>query len=181
MDFYQILGVAYDDPPEKIKARFRLLAFAVHPDTGEVDRAGELTRYAQAYRTLGNPTRRELYNKELGIFVRPRRLRSGVDLYQLIEISLTQAEAGGVVPLMFTRYEPCSLCWLAGCGRCNYEKMIPDQVCVEVKVAPGIRNGAKVLIEGEGSRSEPGGNRGHLFVYIRLFSLASLPYMKAKI
>ena len=61
-DYYKVLGVAYDDPPEKIKARYRLLALTVHPDVGGVGRTMEFTRYSQAYRVLSRQSERERYN-----------------------------------------------------------------------------------------------------------------------
>src|SRR5512133_2029109 len=119
MNYYQILGVAYDDPPEKIRARYRLLALASHPDTAGVGELENFGRYVQAYRILGHPARRQHYNEELGIFAKPRLIQSGHHLYHYITVSPTLAEQGGTVPLSFMRYEPCSLCWLAGSYRCQ--------------------------------------------------------------
>ncbi len=164
-DYYRVLGVSYDDPAAKIRARFRLLAFATHPDTGSVY-AEDFARYAQAYRVLGNPVRRQHYNEALGIFVRPRPLQPGQDLYQEIIVSPELAAQGGIVPLAFTRYEPCSLCWLAGCRRCDHQGMIPERVSLDVTVSAGTKRGARIFVEGQGGRTEPGGPRGDLFVYV---------------
>ncbi len=164
-DYYRILGVSYDDPAEKIKARYRLLAFSTHPDTGSTE-TENFARYAQAYRVLGNPVRRQHYNEKLGIFIRPRSLQPGQDLYQQILISPEFADHGGIIPLSFTRYEPCSLCWLAGCRRCDQQGMIPEQVSVDVPISAGTKQGSRIFLEGQGGRSEPGGSRGDLFVYV---------------
>jgi DnaJ-class molecular chaperone len=163
---YQTLGVAFDDPHEKIKARYRLLALDVHPDTGNANRVDEFTRFTTAYRTLSHPRRRQHYNEELGIFIKPRGLHPGHNLYQRIEISCEIAERGGVVPLAFVRYEPCSLCWLSGCHRCQFQGMVPEQVDIQVKVTPNSPNGTTIFVEGQGGCSEPSGPRGDLFVYV---------------
>jgi DnaJ-class molecular chaperone len=44
--------------------------------------------------------------------------------------------------------------------------MIPELVSVDVAVAPGTKRGALIFLEGQGGRSEPGGSRGNLFVYV---------------
>ena len=165
-DYYNILGVAYDDPPGKIKARYRLLALTVHPDVGGVGRTAEFTRYSQAYRVLSRVPERERYNETIGIFVKPRALLLGTDLYQRIVISAAEAEGGATVPLSFFRYEPCSLCWLSGCYRCNFQGMIAEKISIDVKISPQTRNNAVILIEREGGVTEPGGKRGNLFVYV---------------
>ncbi len=166
MDYYQVLGVAYDDPPEKIRARYRLLTLSSHPDTAGTGDLESFGRYVQAYRILGHPSRRQRYNEELGIFVKPRPIQPGHHLYQYVTVSPALAEQGGTVPLNFMRYEPCSLCWLAGCHRCQEQGMIPEQVAVEVNIAPGTKHGKTIFLEGYGGQSEPGGPRGDLFVYV---------------
>ncbi|MCC7451978.1 MAG: DnaJ domain-containing protein [Anaerolineae bacterium] len=165
-DYYKVLGLEYDDPPERIKARYRLLARRTHPDSAETNQTDEFTLYTQAYRVLSNPARRQRYNEQLGIFVRPRTLRPGHHLYQRLLLTSGCAEQGGVFPLTFTRYEPCARCWLTGCDRCQQQGMIPAQICVEVNIPPHTQHGACVFVEGQGGQSEPNGTRGDLFVYI---------------
>ncbi len=168
MNHYQVLGVAYDDPPEKIRARYRLLALSVHPDTASPDRVDEFARYAEAYRVLSLPDRRRRYNESLHVFVLPRPIQPGHDLYERLVIPPDLAARGGTAPLCFARYEPCSLCGLAGCHRCQGQGMIPETVCLDVRILPGTQHNATVFLEGQGGRSEPGGSRGDLFVYVAL-------------
>jgi DnaJ-class molecular chaperone len=170
MDYYQVLGVAYDDPPAKIRARFRLLAATVHPDVVGEGQEEDFARYVQAYHMLGNEERRQRYNKQLGIFVKPRPFHPGHDLYQRITIAPTLASKGNLVSLAFIRYDPCSRCWLTGCNHCEQSGMVPEQVCIEVKILPGTQHGSTIFIEGEGGRSEPGGTPGNLFVYVSVQS-----------
>jgi DnaJ-class molecular chaperone len=167
-NFYQVLGVAYDDPREKIRARYRLLALKTHPDTAGPHHKDVLTVYAQAYRVLGHQARRERYNADLGIFIKARSLHPGHHLYQRVMILPELARQGGVALLNFVRYQPCSLCWLMGCHRCNQQGMVPEQVCIEVKVPPNTQNNSSIFIEGQGGQSEPGGSRGDLFVYVTI-------------
>src|SRR5712692_2885251 len=110
--YYDLLGLAFDDPAEKIRARYRLLARDAHPDRGgcqEVFRS-----YAQAYRTLRDSALRTQYNQKIGIYAPQRPLHPGYDLYQRVQVLSALAQQGGQVPLTFDRYEPCPRCWLAG-------------------------------------------------------------------
>src|SRR5579859_3630192 len=165
-DYYQVLGVSYDDPSAKIKARYRLLARNTHPDAGGADQGGLFTAYAQAYRVLGNADQRERYNESLGILIRPRPLRPGIDLHQRVIVTPEEAERGGDVPLAFVRYEPCSRCWLAGCQSCQGQGLLPTGVQLTISLSAQTRNRAVVFVEGQGGCSEPGGERGNLFVYV---------------
>ncbi len=166
LDLYQILGVPYDAPTALIRARYRLLAFRMHPDTAGGHALSSFTEYVQASKVLGNPQRRQQYNTQIGVTAAPRSLRSGYALYQRVTISALVAEKGGVADLTFVRDEPCSLCWLEGCHRCQNQGMVQQEVHVKVKIPAHTRNNAMILVEGEGGVSEPGGSRGNLFVYV---------------
>ncbi len=168
MNLYEILGVSIDDPAPKIKARYRQLALQTHPDVAHKIDPLEFTRYAQAYKVLGKPKKRLEYNAECGIQVRPRALKLGHDLHQHLILSHAEALVGGVPLLAFKRYEPCSRCWLAGCARCAGHGLIPVEVTVRVRVPAGTTCAITVFVEGCGGVSEPGGERGHLLVYVSL-------------
>jgi hypothetical protein len=93
---------------------------------------------------------------------------AGTDLYQRIVLSAIEAEKGILFPFSFFRYEPCSLCWLSGCHRCDKQGMIAERVTLDIPIMAGTRHNAMLLVEGQGSASEPGGKRGNLFVYITI-------------
>ena len=166
MNLYEVLGVAPDDPTLKIRAQFRLLARATHPDMNNGQPSLEFMRYAQAYKVLTDPHKRLEYNIQQGIKLAPRLLKPGHDLYQRLALSTTEALSGGHFPLHFTRYEPCARCWLAGCPRCAKNGLISTHITVIVRVPAQTQRAITVFLEGSGGVSEPGGHRGHLFVYV---------------
>ena len=166
MNLYEVLGVAPNDPALKIRARFRLLARATHPDMNNDQPSPEFMRYAQAYKTLSVPHKRLEYNAQQGIRLPPRSLKPGHDLYQRLALSTAEALLGGHFSLHFTRYEPCARCWLAGCPRCAENGLLSTRVTVTVRVPAQTQRAITVFVEGTGGVSEPGGQRGHLFVYI---------------
>lgn len=64
-DYFRLLGVAQDAPPEAIRRAFRTLALAVHPDlTGDGDSEAFLL-LREAYETLIDPERRVAYQEGL--------------------------------------------------------------------------------------------------------------------
>ena len=165
-DCYQILGVEHDAPRGKIRAQYRLLARRSHPDLARSDQADDFSRFAQAYQVLGDPDLRQAYNARNNIFVEPRPLLPGQHSYQRLTVSAELAHTGGKAKLTYLLYEPCPRCWLSGCERCEGEGVLPEQVEIEVPIPREVKNAQPVFIEGYGSRSEPGGPRGDLFVYI---------------
>ncbi len=58
---YETLGVASDASADEIRAAYRALARRHHPDRGPVD-AGAMARINEAYRVLGEPSRRAVYD-----------------------------------------------------------------------------------------------------------------------
>jgi DnaJ-class molecular chaperone len=162
--FYELLGLAVDDPPAKVQARYRLLVRRFHPDAGGTSE--EFRQYTEAYRTLADPEGRALYNRQIGIYARPRSLHSGHDLYERVQVSQKLSQPGGHVQLVFDRYEPCPRCWLQGCERCQGQGQSLEQVTVEVRIPANCQHGKAVFIEGGGACREPGGPRGDLYVYV---------------
>ena len=166
MNLYQILGVTPDDPDAKIRARYRLLARTTHPDVTKSRDSSEFMRYAEAYKVLSRPDKRQEYNLQHGIDLQPRPLKPGHDLHQRLTISRAEALVGGVFPLSFKRYEPCGRCWLLGCPNCGGHGLIPVEAAVHVRVPAGTQRAITVFVEGGGGVSEPGSRRGDLLVYV---------------
>lgn len=63
-DFYAILAVARDAPPEVIQAAYRALAKVHHPDKGGNEDTFKAIQ--EAYSTLSDPGKRALYDAQTG-------------------------------------------------------------------------------------------------------------------
>jgi curved DNA-binding protein CbpA len=64
-DYYTVLGVATDAPPEAIKAAFKKLALQYHPDLYKGEDAHERMRVLLlAYQTLNDPAARRQYDAQ---------------------------------------------------------------------------------------------------------------------
>lgn len=62
-DYYDILGVTRDASPEDIKKAYRRKARVMHPDVAtEPDAADRFKEVAQAYETLSDPQKRQMYD-----------------------------------------------------------------------------------------------------------------------
>ncbi len=67
-NYYRILQVSNFAQPEVIKAAYKVLIQKYHPDKNPSKDAIKLTlEIIQAYKVLGNPKTREIYNRTIGI------------------------------------------------------------------------------------------------------------------
>ena len=158
---YDVLGVEPDAPPEKIQAIYRLRSRSAHPRRPGEGNPELQQQLNEAYRILRDHDLREAYNLEMGLPRQPRAILPGKSIY--IEVQAETTSEILFVPCTFTRWEPCSRCWGEGCMRCGEKGRTREKVQLEVKVLP---HASEVLIEGEGSQSEPGGSRGDLVIYV---------------
>jgi DnaJ-class molecular chaperone len=162
LTYYDLLGVEPNAPDGKIKAFYRLRSLEVHPDraNGNEERQKQLN---EAYETLSDPEKRREYNENLGLPIRIRRLKPGQPVYE--EIQVDKRDHSRPILFEFSRWEPCSRCWGNGCRHCRDKGKTLEDVRITVNVPNGV---SQVVVPGQGARSEPGGSRGDLVLYIVL-------------
>lgn len=71
MTHYEVLGVARGATTSQIRAAFRRLARAHHPDTSTSGSAESLAPINEAWRVLGDPVLRRAYDRSLEVETRP--------------------------------------------------------------------------------------------------------------
>src|SRR5512135_2555086 len=64
-DYYEVLGVGRSASPEEIKKAYRKLAMQFHPDRnpGKKDAEEKFKEAAEAYEVLGDPDKRQRYDR----------------------------------------------------------------------------------------------------------------------
>lgn len=83
LDYYQILGAAYEDPIDELKAKYHQLQRNYHPDTFFTSPDADLKdavmriakRVAEAYVVLRDPQKREKYTRDITGPDREKKLR----------------------------------------------------------------------------------------------------------
>jgi molecular chaperone DnaJ len=138
VDYYDVLGVPRDAPPEDIKKAFRRLARETHPDAnpGDADAEARFRAAAEAYEVLSDPERRSRYDRgdtidlgdllsggledliasvfgDSGFFgatTRAASRRRGRDILIAAEIGLDEAFAGTTTEVDFSASLACDTC-----------------------------------------------------------------------
>jgi DnaJ-class molecular chaperone len=62
MDFYAVLGIPADADHVTIRRAYRILARRYHPDSGASSSAEKFRQVTEAYETLSEPSRRNIYD-----------------------------------------------------------------------------------------------------------------------
>jgi molecular chaperone DnaJ len=131
-DYYAVLGVPRAAPTTEIRRAFRRLARRYSPDVNLWDtRAGGLFDEAQeAYRVLGDPVARAMYDRLGHQAFAPAREGAGArgeDIHYAMELELDEALRGVRAEIEVTRAEPCRPC--AGTGGADGEGPTPCRAC----------------------------------------------------
>jgi len=124
-DYYAILGISVAASPAQVRLAYRRLARQYSPDVNLWDRGAQelFGEIAEAYRVLGDPTARALYDRH-GSRGRGReavrdesaapRGRRGEDAHVPVPLTFTQAVTGANVEVSLDRLSPCPVCEATG-------------------------------------------------------------------
>jgi DnaJ-class molecular chaperone len=100
------------------------------------------------------------------------RRRTGDNIEQPVEVTLQEAYIGGSRTFNIQSTEVCPICQGKGevgsrvCTQCVGQGSIPRNKRLQVKIPPGVDNGSKIRVAGEGQPGIGGGPRGDLFLVI---------------
>src|SRR5919109_1809015 len=116
-DYYAVLGIAATAEPREIRQAYRRLARQYSPDVNFWDERARVLfeEIAEAYRILGDPRSRALYDRlgPGGVDVDGQALgagRRGDDEHVAVELSLAEVMRGAKLPGAVSRFSPCAAC-----------------------------------------------------------------------
>lgn len=135
-DYYDVLGVDRDTPPEQLKKAYRRLAHKYHPDRNDAqDAESKFKEAAEAYEVLSDVDKRSRYDRyghaglsgagihdfsHMGvedifsmftdIFSGGQRRSHGADLQTEVSLSLSEVLTGADRAIEFTRRDFCDTC-----------------------------------------------------------------------
>jgi molecular chaperone DnaJ len=98
----------------------------------------------------------------------------GQDLESPVEVSLDEAYHGSKRVIQLQTTEPCTTCGGTGrvgnrvCTICGGSggKAVPRRL--EVKIPPGVKDGSRIRMAGEGAPGRAGGSKGDLYLVVRV-------------
>ncbi len=106
------------------------------------------------------------------LFGRPASKHTGEDIEQHVEVTLQETYAGGMRTFNIQSTETCPVCRgtrvVAGrsCTNCSGLGMLARNKRIQVKIPPGVDNGSRIRVAGEGQPGTGGGPRGDLYLVI---------------
>lgn len=98
----------------------------------------------------------------------------GQDIESELELALEEAYRGGEKSLQFTTREVCRDCGGTGiennafCRRCGGTGETSAARTLAVKIPPGVRDGSRIRLKGQGGDGSGGGDRGDLYLRVKL-------------
>ena len=134
-DCYEVLGVSREAPSVEIRRAYRRLARRYSPDVNLWDARAEglFEEIREAYRLLGDPTARSLYDRLGHQAFEPASegpaasAVRGEDIHYAVELELDEALRGVRAEIELTRLEPCAVC--GGGGGANGQVAGPCPTC----------------------------------------------------
>lgn len=189
-DYYATLGVARDADLDAIKKAYRKLAREHHPDMSKAPGAeARFKEVAEAYATLKDPEKRAAYD-QLGRhpagepFSPPpqwqREHATGGASFDEMDLEALLAAMGrgrhgtrrGPVPMDGRDFETSVRISLEDAHRGSTVHLSLDdggqQRMLEVTVPPGVRDGQKLRLRGQGGKGQNGGADGDIYLHITL-------------
>ena len=189
-DYYAALGVPRDADLEQIKKAYRKLARTYHPDVSKAhDAEARFKEAAEAYATLKDADKRAAYD-QLGRrpageeFVPPSAWRQeheafgpsfeDIDLADLLA-AMGRGQRGArpeARPVDGRDYEDTVTLSLEDARRgANLKLNLADTAgerTLEVTIPPGVREGQKLRLRGQGGKGRNGGADGDIYLHIKL-------------
>ncbi|HEV2038394.1 MAG TPA: DnaJ C-terminal domain-containing protein [Candidatus Eremiobacteraceae bacterium] len=109
-----------------------------------------------------------------GTATRSRRGTRGADAESEIELSLRDAYTGSKRTLSLQTHTTCPRCHGTGnengklCHECHGNGFVASTKTLEVTIPPGVRDGQRIRLAGQGEPGLSGGSNGDLYLVVRI-------------
>ncbi len=124
---------------------------------------------------LGDFLRGSIFDDIFDVFFGGRRgFSRGQNVEQEVELTLEEAYSGTVRTIQVSGEEACPVCrgraraLGAICSACRGLGIISHPKRLEVRIPPGVRDGSRVRIAGEGRPGPMGGPKGDLYLVVHI-------------
>lgn len=194
-DYYQTLGVPRNADEKTIKRAYRELARKYHPDTNAKDKSLEekFREINEAYQVLSDPDKRAKYD-QLGSNweeLSQRTAYTGGEPFADFDIGQAPfseffrvffGEGDGIPGFTQTKRRTRRIKGedavvkteisleeaYKGCSRSLDLRMNGQRKKLEVKIPPGVEDGTRIRLRGQGYPSPTGGEAGDLYLEVRI-------------
>ena len=179
-DYYAVLGVTATAAPREVRHAYRRLARQYSPDGKFWDERARAVfdEIAEAYRVLGDPSARAIYDQFGAAPDGSAGLpggRRGDDVHVTVDVVFAELARGATRNVRFARYSPCQGCAARGrdghgvpCDACGARGVVRTTGVVPVTIPPGVDSGTQLRVPEEGNAGPFGGPRGDLIVSTRV-------------
>ena len=165
--YYKILGVAKNARQDEIKKAYRKKALSLHPDKNQEDEEGAAAKFQElqeAYETLFDPERRELYDQGVGL--------------EYIDERMKQLKRAVVVPIVLTKEQARNgLTHTFSAGEVLTRRYRPDKD-INVPINSNHKDGDPIIIFRPGEVGEfPEGLNGKIIIFAEEIKAGSYLYI----
>ena len=164
----------------------RMGGYRPGPTTSTQTGAGAATDFSDFFETLFGGQRTATtqtggFDFDIGsIFGRGKTNRrtevaqQGTDVEQPVDVTLAEALRGVERNFTVQTTQTCGTCHGTGlqndqlCPTCHGQGSIPKTKRLDVKIPPGVREGSRIRVTGEGNPGQAGGKGGNLYLVVRV-------------
>jgi len=153
-------GQDFQPPPD-------MEGFHFYTDSGTCAGTEGFSDFFEAFFGGGSPFSRSTRSRRYGSV-------RGQDVESTLELTLEEAYHGGEKSLQMSVREPCPVCGGDGyagnafCGSCGGTGMKSNVKTLAVKIPPGVREGSRIRLKGQGGEGYGGGARGDLYLKVSI-------------
>ncbi len=171
--YYDILGVKPNSSADELKNAYRKLAHKFHPDVCGDERMFKLV--TEAYEALAAGAPQASPSKPQTATPPPVKPKSPADIHADLMITAKEAKDGTSRLVNIVQTRQCPECRDTKCKKCNGTGEVIGHKKINVKIPPGVLDGHKLRVKGEGNLN------GDLYLTVHIEDALRIKYDGANI